>query len=130
MYGFPLGVCMSSGLPEEGGAGLATFGLPASKLEAMAQEAGFTRFRITDVEDPFNAYYELRPYRGRLVLAEEATSYVVAGRQVRPAEAVIGNPGRVCRDQRQGPFTPTGGLQAAVEENLLHPASTRIVTST
>jgi SAM-dependent methyltransferase len=61
MYGFSLGVCMSSGLSEEGGAGLGTFGLPASKLEAMAQEAGFTRFRITDVEDPFNAYYELRP---------------------------------------------------------------------
>ncbi len=61
MYGFSLGVCMSSGLSEEGGAGLGTFGLPASKLEAMAQEAGSTRFRITDVEDPFNAYYELRP---------------------------------------------------------------------
>lgn len=61
MYGFSLGLCMSSGLSEEGGAGLGPFGLPASKLEAMAQEAGFTRFRITDVEDPFNAYYELRP---------------------------------------------------------------------
>ena len=61
MYGFSLGVCMSSGLSEEGGSGLGTLGLSASKLEAMAREAGFTRFRITDVEDALNAYYELRP---------------------------------------------------------------------
>ena len=61
MYGFSLGICMSSSLSEEGGAGLGTLGLPPSKLEAMGREAGFTRFRITEVEDAFNAYYELRP---------------------------------------------------------------------
>lgn len=61
MYGFSMGFCMSSGLSAEGGAGLGPFGMPASKLQAMAEAAGFTRFRVTDVPDPFNAYYEIRP---------------------------------------------------------------------
>ena len=45
MYGISVLSCMSSALSEPGGAGLGTLGLPASKAEAMAREAGFTRFR-------------------------------------------------------------------------------------
>jgi hypothetical protein len=39
-YGFSLGICMSSGLSEEGGAGLGPMGMPASVLKAMAEAAG------------------------------------------------------------------------------------------
>ena len=28
---------------------------------AQTEAAGFTRFRTTEVEDPMNAYYEIRP---------------------------------------------------------------------
>ena len=47
--------------PEPDGEGLGTLGLPAAKAEAMAREAGFTRFRILDVGHPMNEFYELRP---------------------------------------------------------------------
>jgi hypothetical protein len=53
--------CMSSALSEPGGAGLGTLGLPASRAEAMARDAGFTRFRKLDVEHAVNAFYEIRP---------------------------------------------------------------------
>jgi hypothetical protein len=36
-------------------------GLPGEVLEAMARDAGFTRFAVHDVEDPANLYYEIRP---------------------------------------------------------------------
>jgi SAM-dependent methyltransferase len=61
MYGISVLSCMSSALSEPGGAGLGTLGLPASKAEAMAREAGFTRFRRLDVDHPINAFYEIRP---------------------------------------------------------------------
>jgi hypothetical protein len=44
-----------------GGAGLGTLGLPESKARAMAQEAGFSRFRKLDIEHSLNAFYEVRP---------------------------------------------------------------------
>ena len=53
--------CMSSALSEPGGAGLGTLGLSAAKAEAMARDAGFTRFRQLDVDHPINAFYEIRP---------------------------------------------------------------------
>ena len=61
MYGISVLSCMSSALSEPGGAGLGTLGLPASKAEAMAREAGFTRFRKLAVDHPVNAFYEIRP---------------------------------------------------------------------
>jgi 2-polyprenyl-3-methyl-5-hydroxy-6-metoxy-1,4-benzoquinol methylase len=61
MYGISVLSCMASALSEPGGAGLGTLGLPPSKAEAMAREAGFTRFRKLDIEHPINAFYEIRP---------------------------------------------------------------------
>ena len=62
MYGISVLSCMSSALSEPGGAGLGTLGLPPSKAEAMAREAGFTRFRKLPVDHAVNAFYEVRPY--------------------------------------------------------------------
>jgi len=61
MYGISVLSCMSSALSEPGGAGLGTLGLSAEKAEAMARDAGFTRFRKLDVDHPINAFYEIRP---------------------------------------------------------------------
>jgi SAM-dependent methyltransferase len=61
MYGISVYSCMSSALSAPGGAGLGTLGLPASKAEAMAREAGFTRFRKLPVDHAVNAFYEVRP---------------------------------------------------------------------
>lgn len=59
--GFSVSSCMSSALSEPGGAGLGTIGLPPRALERLAIDAGFTRFRMRDFEDPANLYYEIRP---------------------------------------------------------------------
>ena len=61
LYGFSVTSCMASALSEPGGAGLGTLGLPPELLETKARAAGFTRFRVIDVEDPANLYYEIRP---------------------------------------------------------------------
>jgi 2-polyprenyl-3-methyl-5-hydroxy-6-metoxy-1,4-benzoquinol methylase len=61
MYGVSVLSCMSSALSEPDGAGLGTLGLSANKARAMAQHAGFTRFRKLDVEHSVNAFYEIRP---------------------------------------------------------------------
>jgi 2-polyprenyl-3-methyl-5-hydroxy-6-metoxy-1,4-benzoquinol methylase len=61
MYGSSVATCMSSALSEPGGAGLGTLGFPASVAERMCREAGFTRFRVHDFDDPANLYYEVRP---------------------------------------------------------------------
>jgi len=61
LYGVSVLACMSSALSEPDGAGLGTLGLPASKAEQMARDAGFTRFGILDVQHPMNAFYEIRP---------------------------------------------------------------------
>jgi SAM-dependent methyltransferase len=61
MYGISVLSCMSSALSEPGGAGLGTLGLSAAKAEAMARDAGFTRFRRLDIDHPINAFYEIRP---------------------------------------------------------------------
>ncbi len=60
-YGFSQLICMSSSLSEEGGAGIGTMGLTPTRLKSMSEQAGFTRFRMTDVADPMNNYYEVRP---------------------------------------------------------------------
>ena len=59
--GFSVSSCMSSALSEPGGAGLGTIGLPPKATEQLARDAGFTRFRLHDFEDPANLYYEIRP---------------------------------------------------------------------
>ncbi|NNE11299.1 MAG: class I SAM-dependent methyltransferase [Ilumatobacter sp.] len=61
LYGISVLACMSSALSEPDGEGLGTLGLPASKAEAMARAAGFTRFAQLDVRHPMNAFYEIRP---------------------------------------------------------------------
>ena len=61
MYGVSVLSCLSSALSEPGGAGLGTLGLPESKAKAMAQAAGFTRFRRLDIDHAINAFYEVRP---------------------------------------------------------------------
>jgi SAM-dependent methyltransferase len=59
--GFSISSCMSSALSEPDGAGLGTIGLPPRALEQLTRDAGFTRFRLHDFEDPANLYYEIRP---------------------------------------------------------------------
>jgi len=61
MYGFSIASCMSSALSELGGAGLGTLGLHPELLEQMCADAGFSRFRVYDVDEPANLYYEVRP---------------------------------------------------------------------
>jgi SAM-dependent methyltransferase len=61
MYGSSLTSCLPSGLSEPGGAGLGTLGLPPSLLERMCRDGGFSQFRVHDVGDPANLYYEVRP---------------------------------------------------------------------
>jgi 2-polyprenyl-3-methyl-5-hydroxy-6-metoxy-1,4-benzoquinol methylase len=61
MFGFSVLCCMSSALSEPGGEGLGTLGFPESVAHRMTTEAGFTRFRSHDFNNPINAYYEVRP---------------------------------------------------------------------
>lgn len=61
MYGISVFSCMSSALSTPGGAGLGTLGLSPAKAEAMAREAGFTRFRKLPVDHAVNSFYEVRP---------------------------------------------------------------------
>jgi 2-polyprenyl-3-methyl-5-hydroxy-6-metoxy-1,4-benzoquinol methylase len=60
MYGFSISSCMSSALSEPGGAGLGTLGFHPDLAERMCREAGFSRFRVHDFDDPANLYYEVR----------------------------------------------------------------------
>ena len=61
MYGISVLSCMSSALSEADGEGLGTLGLSENKARAMAQAAGFSRFRKLDIEHSVNAFYEVRP---------------------------------------------------------------------
>ena len=54
MYGTSVATCMSSALSEPGGAGLGTLGFDRQRAEQMCVEAGFTRFRVHDFDDPAN----------------------------------------------------------------------------
>jgi Rv2258c-like winged HTH domain len=60
-FGFSIVSSMSSALSEPDGAGLGTLGLPPRASERLARDAGFTRFRMHDFEEPANLYYEIRP---------------------------------------------------------------------
>jgi SAM-dependent methyltransferase len=59
--GFSIASCMSSALSEPCGAGLGTIGLPPRALQQLARNAGFTKFRVHDFDDPANLYYEIGP---------------------------------------------------------------------
>jgi SAM-dependent methyltransferase len=61
MYGFSVLCCMSSAMSEPGGAGLGTLGFPEPVARRMVTEAGFTRFKSHEFDNPINAYYEVRP---------------------------------------------------------------------
>jgi 2-polyprenyl-3-methyl-5-hydroxy-6-metoxy-1,4-benzoquinol methylase len=61
MYGISVLSCMSSALSEPGGAGLGTLGLSPTRARAMAEAAGFTRFRQLDIDHVTNNFYEVRP---------------------------------------------------------------------
>jgi SAM-dependent methyltransferase len=61
MYGFSVLSCLSSSLSHPEGAGLGTLGFSEPVARRMAAEAGFTRFRRIDLNNPVNAYYEVRP---------------------------------------------------------------------
>ena len=61
MYGFSVLCCMSSALSEPGGAGLGTLGFTEEVARRMTAEAGFGRFKRLEFDNPFNAYYEVRP---------------------------------------------------------------------
>ena len=61
LYGISVLSCMSSAMSEPDGEGLGTLGLPGSKAEAMAREAGFSFFQRLDVDHSVNAFYEIRP---------------------------------------------------------------------
>ena len=41
--------------------GWGNVGLPESKAKAMAETAGFTRFRRLDIDHAINAFHEVRP---------------------------------------------------------------------
>lgn len=60
MYGISVLSCMSSALSAEGGAGLGTLGLPASKAREMAEIAGFAQFEKLRIDHGINAFYEIR----------------------------------------------------------------------
>lgn len=61
MYGFSVLCCMSSAMSEAGGAGLGTLGFTEAVARKMTADAGFTRFKSHDFNNPINAYYEVRP---------------------------------------------------------------------
>lgn len=58
LYGFSLLYCMTTSLAE-GGEGLGTLGLPEPVLRDLAVDAGFTAVRRIEMDNPFNALYEL-----------------------------------------------------------------------
>ncbi len=59
MYGFSVMVCMSSGLSEEGGAGLGTLGFNEQVARRMTADAGFGSFTRLDFKNPMNNYYAI-----------------------------------------------------------------------
>ena len=60
-YGFSVLCCMSSAMSEPDGEGLGTLGFTEPVARRMVAEAGFSRFKRHDFNNPINAYYEVRP---------------------------------------------------------------------
>jgi len=59
LYGVSLLFCMTQSLAV-GGAGLGTAWGP-ERAETLCRRAGFSQFRRLPIENPFNAFYEVRP---------------------------------------------------------------------
>jgi SAM-dependent methyltransferase len=59
-YGFSLFYCLTVSLAE-GGVGLGTMGLSESKVRELCTEVGFGKVRLLDLDNPFNALYEIKP---------------------------------------------------------------------
>jgi len=60
-YGFSLVSCLASGLSEPDGMGLGTLGFNPDVAERLVSAAGFSEFRMHDLDDPTQLYYEARP---------------------------------------------------------------------
>jgi len=61
-YGMSVIYCMSASLSQAGGAGLGTMGFNPVLAQKMTSAIGFNHFRVLEFEeDPFNAFYEVRP---------------------------------------------------------------------
>jgi hypothetical protein len=61
MYGISVLSCLASALSAPDGAGLGTLGLSENVARRMSEQAGFTRFRRLRIDNPINAFYEVRP---------------------------------------------------------------------
>lgn len=59
-YGFSVASCLQSAMSEVGGAGLGTLGLHPEACRELTSNAGFGRFRVHDLDDAANLYYEVR----------------------------------------------------------------------
>lgn len=60
MYATSVATCLSSAMSDDDTLGLGTLGLHPGRLEELTSEAGFTRFKRHDLDDPTNIYYEVR----------------------------------------------------------------------
>lgn len=60
LYGFSVLCCMSSSLSTPEGEGLGTVGFGSAMAKKMTGEAGFSKFKMHDFDNPLNAYYEVR----------------------------------------------------------------------
>lgn len=61
LYGFSVLCCLSSSMSTPDGEGFGTVGFGEAKARRMSAEAGFTRFKCHDFDNPLNAYYEVQP---------------------------------------------------------------------
>lgn len=61
MYGYSLTSCLASATSEPDGAALGTLGLTPSRVQAMADDAGFSSVAVHKTDDPTHLYYEVRP---------------------------------------------------------------------
>jgi 2-polyprenyl-3-methyl-5-hydroxy-6-metoxy-1,4-benzoquinol methylase len=59
-YGFSVTYCMTTSLAH-GGEGLGTCGLPPAKARELCAQAGFSRFDLVPLENPFNNLFHVRP---------------------------------------------------------------------
>ncbi|MCK4869899.1 MAG: methyltransferase domain-containing protein [Gammaproteobacteria bacterium] len=60
-YACSLVCCLPSACVGENCAKLGTLGFGPSTAKAMITKAGFRRFKMLDIDNPFNLYYEARP---------------------------------------------------------------------
>ena len=60
LYAFSITSCMSSALSEPDGLGLGTLGFHPKVAEEMTKAGGFSQFKLHDVGDPSNLYYEIK----------------------------------------------------------------------